>query len=117
MVPDSYVPNSLTSASAILNSGYHIVATNQIVNCPVVPYGSTAALTYGSTSPQSLVTGWYKDSTVVYFNFDEAKTPLTLTSANQVLRRLYMYFLQIIQILPWDLKLLQKHPNPQCYFG
>jgi hypothetical protein len=84
MVPDNYVPNSLTNATAILNSGYPIVATNQIVNCPVVPFGSTAALTYGSTSPQSLVTGWYKDSTVVYFNFDEAKTPLTLTSANQV---------------------------------
>jgi hypothetical protein len=84
MVPDNYVPNSLTNATAILNSGYPIVATNQIVNCPVVPYGSTAALTYGSTSPQFLVTGWYKDSTVVYFNFDEAKTPLTLTSANQV---------------------------------
>jgi hypothetical protein len=84
MVPDNYVPNSLTNVTAILNSGYPIVATNQIVNCPVVPYGSAAALTYGSNAPQSLVTGWYRDSTVVYFNFDEAKTPLTLNSANQV---------------------------------
>jgi hypothetical protein len=93
MVPDNYVPNSLTNATAILNSGYPIVASNQIVNCPVVPFGSTAALTYGSTSAQSLVTGWYKDSTVVYFNFAEAKTPLTLNSANQVpTAPIYVFF-------------------------
>ncbi|MFI5138516.1 MAG: hypothetical protein ACHQIM_11885, partial [Sphingobacteriales bacterium] len=83
MVPDNYVPNSLTNETAILNSGYTIIHTNEVVNCPVVPFGSAAALTYGSNAPQSLVIGWYKDSTIAYFTFNEAKTPLTLTTANQ----------------------------------
>jgi len=82
MVPDNYVPNTLTNETAILNSGYPIIHTNQLLNCPVVPFGSTAALTYGSNVPQRLITGWYKDSTITYFNFNEAKTPLTLTTAD-----------------------------------
>ena len=42
-VPDNYVPNSLTSESEILSSGYTITTTTNIVNCPIVPFSSTAA--------------------------------------------------------------------------
>ena len=42
-VPDNYVPNSLTSETEVLASGYSITKTTTIVNCPVVPFGSTAS--------------------------------------------------------------------------
>lgn len=70
VVPDSYVPNSLTSETAISLSGYAVTKTTTIVNCPVVPFGSTAALQFGGGS-QALTFGWYKDSAVAYFNFAE----------------------------------------------
>ena len=71
-VPDSYVPNSLTSEAEILASGYTITKTNMIVNCPVVPFGSTASKKYGSTDAQSLTLGWYNGKAVAYFSFEEA---------------------------------------------
>jgi hypothetical protein len=78
IVPDSYVPNSLTNESAILASGYSITKTTMVVNCPVVPFGSTAALQYGGGS-QSLTFGWYKDSSVAYFNFAEKALTVPLS--------------------------------------
>jgi hypothetical protein len=41
-----------------------------LVNCPVVPAGSTAALRYTSES-SALQRGWYRDQVVNYFSFDE----------------------------------------------
>ena len=81
MVPDYYVPNTLTSEAEILASGLKIVKTNMIVNCPVVPFGSTATQKYGGGTNQ-LVIGWYNDSAVAYFNF--AETSLMATSTGQV---------------------------------
>ena len=70
MVPDDYVANTVTSYEQIMDSAYMIEETNNLVNCPVVPYGSTAQLRYGAGSPE-LTTGWYKDMVVFYFNFAE----------------------------------------------
>ena len=42
-----------------------------IVNCPVVPEGSTADLRYNASESNGLVKGWYKDQVVSYFNFVE----------------------------------------------
>ncbi len=82
IVPDSYVPNSLTSEAAILASGNTITKTKMIVNCPVVPFGSTAAKSFTAGTPSSLVLGWYQDQAVAYFTYGEAA--LTATSANLV---------------------------------
>jgi hypothetical protein len=81
MVPDNYVPNTMTSEEDILASGLPIVKTNIIVNCPIVPFGSTANIKYGGGT-NDLTVGWYKDSAVAYFNFAEAA--LTATSAGEV---------------------------------
>lgn len=81
IVPDNYVPNTLTSEDEINASGYSIEKTNMIVNCPVVPFGSTAKLKWGGGS-QKLVICWYKDSASAYFNFDEA--PLASTASGDV---------------------------------
>lgn len=70
-VPDDFVPNSVTSYSEIIAKGYAIAKTNNIVNCPVVPKGSTAAKRFGSNEDPGLTKGWYKGKLVFYFNFLE----------------------------------------------
>lgn len=81
-VPNNYVPNSLTNETAILASGYAIEKTNMIVNCPVVPFGSTAAKSFTAGNASNLTLGWYKDQAVAYFNFSEA--PITTTASGMV---------------------------------
>ncbi len=80
-VPDDYVTNSITSLSEIQSKGYSITPTNMIVNCPVVPDGSTATKRIGS-STSGIIRGWYKGKVVSYFTFDEKA--LTTTSNGQV---------------------------------
>jgi len=69
-VPMDYVANTVTSYSQIMDAGYTIEETTKLVNCPVVPFGSTATLRLGDESPE-LTVGWYKGMTVYYFNFLE----------------------------------------------
>ena len=69
-VPPGYVANTITSVDDVLEGGYGIESTTTVVNCPVVPDGSTATLRYGSGS-NGLVRGWYKDRVVTYFAFEE----------------------------------------------
>ena len=89
-VPDNYVPNSLTSESEILASGYAITSTTNIVNCPIVPYGSTAARSKTVGVASALSFGWYKGMSVAYFNFDEAAL---ITSGGSVpLSPIYVMF-------------------------
>ena len=89
-VPDNYVPNSLTSESEILSSGYAIITTTNIVNCPIVPYSSTAARSKTAGTASALSFGWYKGMAVAYFNFDEAAI---MTSGSSVpLSPIYVMF-------------------------
>ncbi len=76
-VPDNYVPNSLTSEAEVIASGYTITKTNTIVNCPVVPFGSTAAKSFTAGLASELTVGWYKGQAVAYFNFGEAAITAT----------------------------------------
>ncbi len=68
-VPSDYVANSVTSADEILAAGFPIEPTTMLVNCPVVPAGSTARLRLNE--PADAVRGWYRDKVVSYFSFDE----------------------------------------------
>jgi hypothetical protein len=68
-VPADYVANTLTSETEVLASGYPVQATDTIVNCPIVPYGSTATLRF-SGNDTGLTRGWYDDQVVYYFNFE-----------------------------------------------
>lgn len=70
-VPVGYVANTLTSAEEITASGYPVSGTETMVNCPVVPDGSTASKRVGGGSAE-LVSGWYKGQVVKYFEFGEA---------------------------------------------
>jgi hypothetical protein len=80
-VPSDYVANTVTSFQEIQKAGYTITSTNTLVNCPVVPKGSTASLKYGGGT-NAITTGWYKDSVVYYFSFGES--PLTTNASGQV---------------------------------
>jgi len=91
-VPGNYVANTVTSYSEIISNKYPITPTTTIVNCPVVPAGSTASKRFNSTESTGLIQGWYKDSIVNYFTFAE-KPILTTTSGGQVpLSPIYVTF-------------------------
>jgi hypothetical protein len=79
VVPSGYVPNSLTSEAEILASGYAHQKTDVIVNCPVVPFGSTAAKSGVAGTASKLTIGWYKGKAVSYFEFNEASYSATAT--------------------------------------
>jgi len=78
-VPANYQANTLTSAAAVIASGYKIEVTSMLVNCPVVPEGSTAKLRLGTES-NSITHGWYRNQIVPYFTFGEK----ALTAVNNM---------------------------------
>jgi hypothetical protein len=80
-VPANYVANAITSVQEIVAAGYTVKPTSTIVNCPVVPEGSTANLRIGG-GDAGLTHGWYRGMVVAYFNFAEA--PITATAQGQV---------------------------------
>lgn len=81
-VPDDYVANTVTSYQEIVAKGYAIAKTTGLVNCPVVPKGSTASKRLPAGSGAGLTLGWYKDKVVYYFNFFEKS--LTVNASGQV---------------------------------
>jgi hypothetical protein len=89
-VPNNYVANTVTSYAEIMTKNYSVEHTNTIVNCPVVPEGSTASKRFGD-APNGLTMGWYQDKIVTYFNFSEAM--LSHTSSNLIpLSPIYVTF-------------------------
>jgi hypothetical protein len=78
-VPQNYVANTITSRAQIVAAGYALQETTALVNCPIVPEGSTASQGDGA---DGLTRGWYKGQVVFYFNFGEA--PLTTTAIGEV---------------------------------
>ncbi len=89
-VPGNYVANTVTSYQEIYEKKFDVVSTNIIVNCPVVPEGSTATKRYGSES-NSINRGWYQGKVVYYFTFSEAPI-LTNTSGEVPLSPVYVTF-------------------------
>ncbi len=70
-VPSDYKANVVTSYQEIISNGYTVQPTGTIVNCPVVPEGSTATMRYTTSEDKGLVMGWYKSKVVFYFSFFE----------------------------------------------
>ena len=70
-VPADYVANTATSSADIFREGWPLTVSDTIVNCPVVPLGSTATRRRG-TEGTALHRGWYKDQVFYYFTFEEA---------------------------------------------
>ena len=70
-VPADYQANSATSFEDLMSAGYDIESLDTLVNCPVVPKGSTASLRGGSGESTGLTRGWYQGQVVHYFSFEE----------------------------------------------
>lgn len=70
-VPADYAANEAASLAELQEAGYAFETTDTLVNCPVVPEGSTATLRAGGESNQ-ITRGWYKGQIVHYFSFVEA---------------------------------------------
>jgi hypothetical protein len=90
IVPDNYVANTITSEAEVLASGYTVEKTTTVVNCPVVPFGSTANKSHTTGVASSLTIGWYKGQAVAYFNFDEA--PLSTVNGLVPTSPIYVMF-------------------------
>lgn len=92
-VPDSYQANTLTSVDQVSESGYKTETTDMIVNCPIVPDGSTASLRAdGDTSGTGLTRGWYEGKLVHYFNFGEKKAGIQASGGQVPLSPIYVTF-------------------------
>jgi hypothetical protein len=89
-VPAHYVANAITSAEALTAAGYDMETLNVLVNCPVVPEGSTASRRLNAGNNAGLVNGWYKDQAVFYFEFGEA--PLAPDAGSVPLSPIYVTF-------------------------
>lgn len=90
-VPQNYIANTVTSYSEIMSEGYPITETDILVNCPIVPEGSTAMLRYNNNPDTGLTMGWYQGLLVFYFNFSEK--PLMVTGSGMVaLSPIYVCF-------------------------
>jgi len=88
-VPDSYEANSATSVQELLDAGFETNTTMKLVNCPVVPEGSTASKRAGD-GDTGLVDGWYDGMVVSYFAFEEAS--LTASSGSVPTSPIYVTF-------------------------
>lgn len=89
-VPAGYVANSVTSLAEIHQAGYPMETTNSLVNCPIVPVGSTARLRLRKESP-ALQRGWYRGQVVNYFTFEE-KSLITARAGSVPLSPIYVTF-------------------------
>ncbi|QQS36625.1 MAG: T9SS type A sorting domain-containing protein [Ignavibacteriales bacterium] len=78
-VPSNYVANTVTKVSEITAGSYPIDTKDIIVNCPIVPFGSTALLRYNEMEDPGLTRGWYETQVVYYFNFSEKALMVTGT--------------------------------------
>jgi hypothetical protein len=64
-VPEEYEPDSLKSREDVEASGYETMVPGLLVNCPIVPEGTTLE------GGEELVQGWYKGEPVFYPDFGE----------------------------------------------
>lgn len=88
-VPADYVANTATSSAELNRQGWPLTVTDTIVNCPVVPVGSSATRRRGGEDP-GLHRGWYHDQVVHYFTFEEA--PLRAVDEQVPVATLYASF-------------------------
>ena len=88
-VPAHYVANTITSLDEIRAAGYVLTPMDMLVNCPIVPDGSTARVRLAGASAD-LTSGWYRGQVVKYFTFAEAA--LVLESGKVPLSPIFVTF-------------------------
>ncbi len=66
IVPEAYQANDWRSVDTVTSSSSNLTAAEILVNCPVVPAGSTL-----QDSDKEPAMGWYQGQAVYYFDFGE----------------------------------------------
>jgi hypothetical protein len=79
-VPGDYVANTITSLAEIVDHGLTQTPTSALVNCPLVPEGSTATVRTPGDYPE-LTQGWYGGRIIQYFHFGERPSLATVADA------------------------------------
>lgn len=90
-VPADYEANTVTSYDEIVAAGYTVTPTDMLVNCPVVPQGSTATMRYNG-GDASLHRGWYEGQVVFYFQFDEKMLSVVSGTGAVPVAQIYVTF-------------------------
>ncbi len=65
-----YRANSITSLDDIVQSGYDTTLTEDLVNCVMVPDGSSATRRFDPLDATGLMDGWYRNQVVRYLLFE-----------------------------------------------
>lgn len=90
-VPREYVANTVTSLAEIRDAGWRMEVTATLVNCPIVPRGSTARMRLGGESAD-LHRGWYRGKVVYYFTFEERALATTPSAGAVPVSPIYVAF-------------------------
>jgi hypothetical protein len=64
-VPEDYEPESIRSADELQEAGFEQTPTDMLVNCPIVPEGTTLE------GGEEIVQGWARGEEVYYFDFGQ----------------------------------------------
>ncbi len=88
-VPRDYVANTITSVDQVFDGAYRQEHTRALINCPLVPEGSTAVKRLGGAA--TLRQGWYRDQVIFYFTFAE-RTVETTAGGSVPLQDLFVTF-------------------------
>ena len=104
LVPDDYEPDSVRSLANIEAAGYELKPTGLIINCTIVPYGSSVEL----ASRESV--GWYKDKHVAYFSFEATQTGIV----NQTSSMFHMRWCGRVRYAPGVLIGSRLGRDPRC---
>jgi hypothetical protein len=70
VIDADYKPNTITSFESLAAVELEITATNDVINCVMVPAGSIASKRFDSGGPTAPQDGWYRDQVVKYFLFE-----------------------------------------------
>lgn len=73
--PADYRPNTITSIAGLEHAGLTMSRTDVVVNRPLVPEGTTAALRLDPALPISPQAVWYRDQVAFYLDFGAAEQP------------------------------------------
>ena len=91
VIDSSFRPNSLTSLANIQAADVETTLTQQIMNCVIVPDGSTARLRFDPTDATGLHDGWYRDRVVRYLLFENPESRATAEFGGQDISAPVMY--------------------------
>ena len=86
-----FKPNSLTSYQPLIESEYEITPTGEVMNCVMVPDGSTASRRYDPGMPISAQDGWYRDQIVKYLLFENPNSLATVAFSGEKINTPQMY--------------------------